>query len=320
MQVVVIINSFQRRELLAEAVESLLRGLASSAIEYALVVFDAGSTDGSREWLAQFEAANRQVRMEVILASPAEDRSFAAGVNRACQLALEEFPDVQFLFLYETDNRLCGVEPLRAAMRLLEEEPKLAAAGFTVRRHCGSPAGWGEAFPTVFSFMLGPQISHRLAIPRFRPEIRQSQELRWFTADAVYTSPLLIRSSAWRHAGGLDAEWFPFSDCDLDWAWRTAKNGGSMAVVLTNQVVHDNCSSFSPWSSLRVLNFHQGRFRLLRKHRGTAVVAAIPVLFVRHVLELVLLAAMVLAGQRTAPSIKKRLWLMKHVWRGYESI
>lgn len=315
--VAAVINSFNRRELLACALESLVQALETSDLESAIVVFDAGSTDGSREWLSRFKAAHPETRIEIVLAT--ENASFAEGVNCGCRHALEAFPDAEFLFLYETDNWLGSAEPVLAAMRLLREQPRLAAAGFTVRRHSGSPCGWGESFPTIAPFVLGPQFAQRLGIPRAENTNVQSGDIRWFAADVVYTSPLLIRAGLWRELGGMDTELFPFSDSDLDWAWRAAKAGYRCGVVLSDQVVHDNGGAMSNWSNMRVLKFHQARFRLLRKHRGSKIILAIPALFLRHVAEYLVLVPMVLAGTRPSLSLKKRSILLRSVWNGYET-
>lgn len=319
-QLVAVVNSFNRRELLAQALGSLVLALDSAPLAYAIVVFEAGSTDGSREWLSQFAAEHPGLRLDVLPAAAGEQVPFSAGVNRGCQYALETFPQAEFLLLYETDNWLAGAEPLLAAMRLLGREPKLAAAGFTVRLHSGRPCGWGCAFPTVFSFVLGPQLAFRLGIPRPRIRNTVTEGIAWFPADVVYTSPLLIRASVWRELGGMDEQAFPFSDCDLDWEWKLARAGYGCGVLVTDAVVHDNRGAHSGWSSLRVLKFHQARFRLLRKYRGSGVILAIPALFLRHVAELGLLAAMVLVGRRPPAALRKRLVLLRSVWRGYEFI
>lgn len=319
MQFVVIVNSFNRKELLVQALESLVNAADPGLVEYAIVVFEAGSTDGSREWLAQFAAAHCSLRLEIVDPREMGDSSFAAGVNRACEHALETFSEAEFLFLYETDNCLSSFEPLIAAMQLLRREPKLAAVGFTVRLHSGKPAGWGCSFPTVFSFVLGPQLSLWLDIPRASVDKRSSNGLEWFPADVVYTSPLMVRAAVWRSLGGIDAERFPFSDSDLDWAWKVTRAGYRLAVIPTDAVIHDNLNSHSDWSSMRMLHFHRARFRLLRKYRGPGVILAVPALFLRHLAEFSVLAIMVLLGRRPAVSLKKRSILLKSVWGGYEA-
>jgi GT2 family glycosyltransferase len=320
MQFVAVMNSFNRRNLLVQALESLVQAVDAVQIQFAIVVFDAGSTDGSREWLASFAERHPEVRLEIIEPSGQGDTSFSAGVNLGCRFALQAFPDAEFLFLYETDNWISRAEPLISAIRLLRKEPQLAAAGFTVRLHSGRFCGWGQAFPTVLSFVLGPHLSMYLGLPHASVINRETDGIEWFTADAVFTSPLLVKSSFWRSCGGFDPRQFPFSDSDLDWAWRVAREGYLLGVIRTDAVVHDNLALQSSWSNLRVLQFHRSRFRLLRKYRGRGVSLAIPFLFLRHVMEYALLLLMVLIRRRPMLSLKKRSILLKSVWAGYESV
>ncbi len=285
-----------------------------------MVVFHAGSTDGSREWLVTFTQENPEVRLEVVEASAGEDTSFAAGVNRGCERALALFPNLEFIFLYETDNWVSSAKPIESAMQLLRRKPDLAAMGFTVRLHSGAAGGWGMSFPTVTSFVLGREISKRLSLPRFVAVKHVTDGAEWFTADVVYTSPLLIKRDAWKTLGGIDATLFPFSDCDLDWAWRAARQGYKLGVLKTDAVVHDGRTQSSGWSSMRVLGFHEARFQLLRKYRGRGVVLAIPALFLRHVMEYGLLFGLFLARRRPLLSLKKRFILLQRVWRGYRTV
>ncbi len=319
MDFVAVINSMNRKPLLTMAIESLVSALRKDPLEYAIVVFDAGSTDGSRDWLRAFAQENPEVRFEVVEATSGEDTSFAAGVNRGCERALALFPDLEFLFLYETDNWVSSAKPIDSAMQLLRHEPDLAAMGFTVRLHSGAAGGWGMSFPTVTSFVLGREISKRLSLPRFVAEKHVTDGAEWFTADVVYTSPLLIKRDEWKTLGGIDAKLFPFSDCDLDWAWRAARRGYKLGVLQTDAVVHDGRTQSSGWSSMRVLGFHEARFQLLRKYRGRGVVLAIPALFLRHVMEYGLLFGLFLARRRPLLSLKKRFILLRRVWRGYRT-
>src|SRR5699024_2555903 len=115
---------------------------------------------------------------------------------------------------------------------------------------------------------------------------KSAGDLTWSECDVVYTSPLLVRREAWERSGGFDSAQFPFSDCDLDWAWRLRKLGLKQAVVQTEAVIHDNREALSHWLASRALHFHRARLRLLRRHRGEWILAALPALWMRHVGEL----------------------------------
>src|SRR5882757_11571668 len=129
VEFVAVINSFNRRPLLEKALGSLTQALRTAPFGSAIVVFEAGSSDGSVEFLRSWNGLNPGANL-VVVESAAADSSFSDGVNRGSAMALERFPGCRWLFLFETDNWLQTAEPLNHAVRLLEEEPELAAVGF----------------------------------------------------------------------------------------------------------------------------------------------------------------------------------------------
>jgi GT2 family glycosyltransferase len=317
-ELVGIINSFNRLTLLKKALPALVSALEKCPFPSAIVVFDAGSTDGSIDWLAQFENGTA-VPVHVISPSSNEDASFSAGINAACAFAAATYPEVLRYLFYETDNWIAGPEPILQAVKLLEEEDRLAAVGFRVIKHSGEPAGFGCTFPTVLDMVLGQQASYLLGL--YRPRLKHGGTIcgeSWAVCDTVFTSPLLVRRKAWEDSGGMDAGMFPFSDCDVDWSWRLKKKGWSMAVLLRSQVVHDNEGELSSWSAKRVVEFHRARLRLLRRHAGNWVELLKPLLLVRHLCELAFLKLFGRNRQQLSVSLEKRRLLISSVLKNYE--
>ena len=317
VELVAIINSFNRRPLLERAIASLTEALRRARIRSAIVVFEAGSSDGSAEFLQAWRQNNPADNLIVIEAS-VDRRSFSAGVNTACAEALARFPECRWLFLYETDNCLASEEPLEKAIALLKLEPQLAAAGFTVKQRDGSFFGYGMRFPTAFSFALGQNLAARLNLHAPNNSAwRLSDGIRWRTCDVVFTSPLLIQREAWEQSDGFDEKNFPFSDVDLDWAWRCARLGWQMAVIASDNVVHDNLQQLSAWSANRALDFHRNRFQLLRRHRGKHVALLKPFLFIRHWLETMILARKSSVDPVAKEKLAKRKQMLRTVWSNY---
>ncbi|HYR23412.1 MAG TPA: glycosyltransferase [Chthoniobacterales bacterium] len=317
VELVAIINSFNRRSLLEDAVASLTNALRSVPFASAIVVFEAGSNDGSAEFLRTWREHHPADNLIVIEAS-ADRRSFSAGVNAACADAIGRFPKCRWLFLYETDNCLTSAEPLEKAIALLELEPQLAAAGFTVKQYDGKFFGYGMRFPTALSFALGQNLAGQLNLHRPNNSAwRISDGVRWRTCDVVFTSPLLVRREAWEQSGGFDEKNFPFSDVDLDWAWRCAKLGWKMAVIASDNVVHDNRRQLSAWSANRALDFHRNRFGLLKRHRGKHVALLKPLLFLRHCLEAIILARKSATDPVAKEKLAKRKQMLRTVWSNY---
>jgi GT2 family glycosyltransferase len=317
VEFVAVINSFNRRPLLEKALSSLTQALRTAPFGSAIVVFEAGSNDGSVEFLRSWNGLNPGDNL-VVVESATADSSFSEGVNRGSAMALERFPECRWLFLFETDNWLQTAEPLSHAVQLLEAESQLAAVGFTVKRHAGEFCGYGMSFPTAMSLALGLNLSARwnLDQPNNSPW-RARNGFRWRMCDVVFTSPLLIRREAWLQTGGLDAERFPFSETDVDWAWRCAEAGWKTAVIASEQVVHDNLQQASAWSANRVIEFHRSRLRLLKRHRGEWIGLIKPILFLRHCIETLLLTFRRSTDAAAAPKLEKRKQMLRTVWNDY---
>lgn len=317
VELVAIINSFNRRSLLQAAITSLSESLRKASFGSAVIVFEAGSNDGSAEFLQQWQQQKPGDNLTVIEAPPGRS-AFADGVNQACAAASARYPNCRWLFLYETDNYLNDVDPLEKAITLLKREPKLAATGFTVKHHDGEFFGYGMRFPSTLSFGLGQNIAAHLGM--HAPNNcgwRVTDGVRWRRCDIVFTSPLLVRRGAWEQSGGFDASAFPFSDSDLDWAWRCAKLGWQMAVIASNQVVHDNLAQLSAWSANRALDFHRNRFKLLQRHRGKHVALLKPMLFARHFAEAMILAGKSATDPIAKEKLAKRKQMLRTVWNNY---
>jgi GT2 family glycosyltransferase len=319
IELVTIINSFNRRELLERAIKSLVHALRKASFGSAIIVFEAGSDDGSKEFLRSCCEENPDDNLTVVMSAGGRS-SFSDGVNTACATALQRFPECQWLFLYETDNWLASVEPICRAISLLKTRPELAAAGFTVKRHSGIFCGYGMRFPSSISLALGLNLSMLWNLDSPNESVWQVTDgVRWRTCDAMFTSPLVIRREAWERTGGFDAESFPFSDSDLDWAWRCAKSGWKMAVIASEEVVHDNLEQPSAWSASRVIDFHRSRLRLLRRHRKNRARLLKPVLFLRHFVETILLACKAGSDPAAQRKLANRRQMLRTVWSDYSS-
>jgi GT2 family glycosyltransferase len=315
-----IMNSFNRKGLLELALPSLVSALETLKLPAAIVVFDAGSSDGSREFVAQFAAQHANVELLQLEPAAGQGSAFADGCNQATAEALRRYPGLKWLFFFETDNRLKNPQALRQAIGLLEARPELAGTGFTVEKLDGRKIGFGCRFPGATAFVLGQQLAARF-VPE-EPVLDAWQTLetgqRWHYADVMYTSPLLVRAEAWKKAGPMDNARFPFTDSDVDLCWTMRDKGWRFAVLDAPGVVHDNCGAPSPWTARRVTYFHQGRFRLLRKHRGAWVALLTVPLLLRHLAEALLLLVAAAVSRRARDSFAVRLSLISKVLRGYE--
>lgn len=320
IELAVIINSFNRLSLLRQALPSITQALELLPLNSAVVVFEAGSNDGSIEFIKDFSMQNQKPQI-YLCTSTDTDRSFAAGCNFAVQVAAKRYPELKWCFFFETDNLILNESALPLAVKLLEQEEKLAAVGFTVElRSRQKLPPFGCRFPTPLSFCLGRQLSRRLGLEQMQISDWYSfSEVRWGISDIVYTSPLLVKYSAWQATGGMDAERFPFSDSDVDWCWTANKYGWRLAVLDLPGVIHDNGTQGSEWSVNRAINFHQARLSLLLKHVGQWILLLKPILLIRHCLEFFVLALGAFWSERARKSLFQRQRLVNAVFNEYKT-
>ncbi len=319
IKLAVVINSFNRCQLLEQSLNSIYQAIQKLLLDVAIVIFDAGSSDGSIQYIDNFTKSFRDVNLYLLAPSSEGESSFSHGCNSAINFAIEKFTNLEFILFFETDNFIKDSSSLLKALQFLRNHENIAAVGFSVERFDGRKAGFGAAFPSTISFILGQQISKKINLNKIKYRSWNTFEgVPWLTCETVFTSPLLVKYLAWVDVGLMDAKRFPFSDSDTDWCWRAARNGWEIAVLDVPGVIHDNQQQQSAWSFNRVLDFHRSRFRLLLKHRGTWIEQLRTLLFLRHCLELVILAVKYCCTKKEAKSLKCRVQLIKSVFRNYE--
>jgi GT2 family glycosyltransferase len=285
-QIAILINSFNRLELLEGCLSALEPWISKNTEDFQcrVYVFDAGSTDGSLEFLKERAAP----LFHVITPVPGQDSSIAGGFNAAAAAALSDQVGTTHLLLYETDNAIHSADAVKSALAELDARSELAACGFTVRRHDGRPAGAGMPFPRLRSFLAGQRLSQFFHMERVPYRWESSGKGKFSFVDVVFTSPLLVKAGAWKDTAGMDSKAFPFSDCDVDWAKRLALKGWKMGVVEAVDVIHDNQKALSEWSKTRAIEFHRARLRYFRRYRPASVFLIWPwLLMLRHALEFV---------------------------------
>ena len=321
VELAIITNSFNRKSLFQKAVAALEPVVENLPFGVVWVVFEAGSNDGSVEWIREEASKKPSLNLRVIQPASPSAGSFADGCNQAVTYAASHFSGLQWCLFYETDNQMVNHEALEAAVRFLTRHPQIGGVGFTVEYINGVKAGYGCRFPRSLSFVAGQQLAAGLHLDDPQSLWRNDSEgAKWTPCDVVYTSPLLIRYQAWVEAGPMDALNFPFTDSDVEWCWRASKHGWPMAVLDLPGVVHDNGGTVSDWSGRRVLWFHQSRMRLLSMLFPWQKIPMEILLFIRHLIEAGVLLMRAGSSERARKSLKTRLILLKDVFAGYENV
>jgi len=297
----VIVNSYNRKDLLEESSASLLITLKELQLHALIIFIDAGSNDGSIEFISNLQ---QQEKDQQIVLLEKRGISFSGGCNTAAEYSIKNYPEIKYLLFYETDNFFIQSNPLKMALQLIEQKKEISAVGFTVEKFSGTKIMYGSRRPTIWTFALGQKFTELFKLEHNKPIWKTHQTISYTNCDIVYTSPLLLKSEVWRSIGGMD-ELFPFSDSDIDLCLKMQEKGFFNVVIQCNGVVHDNKNKASAWSQKRVLDFHKSRFNLFKKYESQRVSVLRRMLIVRHNLEIVV--AKLLGKDKTFIENRKNL-------------
>lgn len=262
----VIINSFNRIDLLKESLPNIIKATSLLSLNCIIVVVDAGSTDGSLNYVNQYQLTCGNL----ILADYDKSKgvTFSEGCNLGVQTAFEKFPNLDYILLFETDNFFDNLQALPSALVLIAN-PAIASVGFTVEKFGGKKITFGNSKPSLLGFILGQTLSSKLGLEQVKQKWYKTEGLTTTPCDIIFTSPLLIKAAVWKEASGMDSENFPFSDSDADLCLLFLNAGYKNLVLQTNGVIHDNKNQTSAWSQKRVIDYHIAHSKLLLKHLGT---------------------------------------------------
>lgn len=231
----VIVVCWNDRERIATALDSVfaLGEIAADPSFANVVVSDNGSTDGSREFLAERYGARVQ-----IVANGA-NLGFGVACNRA--FAATGAP---YVFLLNPDAELRD-GALREIVRFLDEHPRCGIAGSriynpdgTVQESCGEFDTWVGAFLRSSAWGEWP-IFHRHANGA---ELRAWNYAGERRVDIAIGAALAIRRALIDEIGPFDERFFLYHE-EVDFAKRAADAGWETWYVPASEAVHEGMGS-----------------------------------------------------------------------------
>jgi N-acetylglucosaminyl-diphospho-decaprenol L-rhamnosyltransferase len=264
----VLIVSYNTRDLLKSCLCSLLR--ATSEVDFAVVVVDNASSDGSWQVVEGFFPTASVVRLD-------RNIGFAAAVNRG----LDEVRS-DFVFILNPDTLIPrgSVTKLR---NFLHEHPAAAVAGASLTDPDGTPQTSTFKFPSVFRefWNLLPELKAafhlrqaalRLGWARTNPRTRNVWEA--IPVECVSGAACMARTAAIREVGGFDARFFLYHE-EMDLCTRLRQAGWGVFFVPDVQVIHWDAKSsgFDPrrLPDMPLLGWRMSGMDLLwHKHRPGA--------------------------------------------------
>jgi GT2 family glycosyltransferase len=277
-----VVNTNGRDDLLA-CLEAI-RATHPPRVEAEVLVLDNASDDGSadavREWVST-RGGNRGVE----LIDNAERRGKAANDS-----ALLERAAAPLCLLLNEDSELQpkAVDELLGAMRA---NPEAAAAGARLLAPDGTPQPCAWRLPGLFSLLAGALFLHRLLTVESRGD-------RVRTVGWVQSSAMMVRRDAAAEVGYLDPDFFVYSD-ETDFCKRLHDAGWKIVFAPRAKAIHhEQLATDRSAGSRRVVEFHRGRDRYMRKHHPRLAWLARPLSAFPYALRA--LAARVLPGHDPA--------------------
>jgi hypothetical protein len=270
------------REFLLACLEAIER-TAPPDLEHEVLVLDNASDDGSAE-------AVRELDRDIRLVSLDRRAGKAANDSRLIEEARGEF----CLLLNEDSELQPGA--VAALVGALRSDRQAAAAGAQLLSPDGRAVPCAWRLPSVETALAGALFLHR----RFTVESGAdgTRPVGW-----VQSSAMLVRRAAALEIGGFDPDFFVYSD-ETDFCKRLTDAGWRILYVPSAQAIHhDQMAQDAAGAERRIVEYHRGRDRYLRKHLGPGQAALLrPLLAFPYLLRA--LAALVLPGHSS-----RRYWL-----------
>jgi GT2 family glycosyltransferase len=267
------------REHLLRCLDAIL-ATHPKGVEHEILILDNASDDGSAEavrtWLA---TDGRGVPARLI----ESERRVGKAENDSRLLAEAAAP---LCLLLNEDSEL---RPGAAAalMEALQSDPRVAAAGAGLLAPDGTPQPCAWRLPGLATALAGALFLHRLVTVQSRGE--RPREVGW-----VQSSAMLVRRAAAEEVGYLDAAFFVYSD-ETDFCKRLHDAGWKVLFVPAAQAVHhEQLATDRGAGARRVVEFHRGRDRYLRRHHPRLAPIARPLSALPYVIRAAV--ALVLPG------------------------
>ena len=209
---------------------------------------------------------------EAAIVGIAANEGFAAGVNRAAAQARGEY-----LLLVNPDT-VCEPTLVAVLKGWLDAHPQVAVVGPRIVNDDGSLQASARRFPDPTTAIAGRTTFLTRLFPRnplTRRNLGYSFTAEPQTVDWVSGACAMVRASAFRDVGGMDADFFLYWE-DADLCRRLRDAGWETMYVPTVRAVHAGGRA-SRYARLRaLLAFHRSAYRYYRKHGGRAAALTAP--------------------------------------------
>jgi GT2 family glycosyltransferase len=248
------------RELLLACLDAI-RTHDPPGLDSDVLVVDNASDDGSAEAVEAWNAGEGGLgeRLRLIRG---ERREGKAALD---SLLLREAPGEFCLLLNEDSELRSGA--VEALVEALGADPQAAAAGALLLAPDGTPQPCAWRLPGLWTSIASALFIHRWAVVESGGSTTRA--VGW-----VQSAAMLVRRRAAEQVGYFDPDFFVYSD-ETDFCKRLTDAGWRILhVPAAGAVHHEQLATDLAARERRIVEFHRGRDRYMRKHHGSAVARA----------------------------------------------
>jgi GT2 family glycosyltransferase len=226
-----------------------------AGLTHETIVLDNCSDDGS---LAAVEASGHDVRSIALDARSGKAENDSTLLREARG---------RFCLLLNEDSEL-QEGATAALLAALDADPGAAVAGALLVTAEGTPTPSAWRFPGLAVALAGALFLHRAFTVQSGG--RRTRRVGW-----VQSSAMLVRRVAAAEVGYLDQEFFVYSD-ETDFCKRLHDAGWRILHVPAARAIHhDQLGTDAAGGRRRLVEFHRGRDRYLRKHHSALTRATV---------------------------------------------
>lgn len=242
------------RELLMRCLDAIERVTAAD-LEHEVLVLDNASRDGSAEAVRARGGPLRLIELDRRRGKAENDSTLLRAARGRYCLLLNE------------DVELQGGAPA-ALVAALEDDRRAGAAAAQLLDPAGHPQPCAWRLPSVWTALVGALFLHRrLVVESGGDQIR--------TVGWAQSSAMLVRRRAAEEVDFLDPAFFVYSD-ETDFCKRLADRGFKTLYVPAARAIHrEQLASDRAAAERRIVEFHRGRDRYMRKHHGALQAALV---------------------------------------------
>ena len=268
MDLSIIIISWNTRGLLKQCLDSVL--VNPPLGEYEIFVVDNASSDGS-------VAMVRECFPEVHLIENRENVGFARANNQAIRASSGEY-----ILLLNSDTIIQpGALQNMLAFMTMHSQPGIV--GGYILNPDRTPQVCSGHFPTLVSEAVSSWgLDSRLPFSVwFTPHSDSSAE--WVETDWVLGAALMTRREVLDQVGGLDEEYFMYSE-EIDLAYRVKNKGWRNYVLQTAPIIHLGHQSTDQAPARMKAELFRSKIRYFQKHKGAISALLLGFIFASSIL------------------------------------